>query len=170
MCPGPRPAQDTPRTGVCCRCRQHVESDAPPEAALRAWCAPGPPGRRGQRPWGRRWDTGPALWRRGGEHEDREDWGEASGTKVGMARGRRRPEQRGGAAESILRPGGALGGAGPGPASWVSGAEGHAAIHTLQPRAETQGLGTGALPGVTGWNPRSTGRASATETSSEPNP
>ena len=135
---------------------------------------------RRQRPWARRWDTGPALWRRGGEHEDREGWGEASGTedvagwgeasgtKVGMARGRRRPEQRGGAAESILRPGGALGGAGP--ASWVSRAEGHAAIHTLQPRAETQGLGTGALPGVTGWNPRSTGRASATETSSEPNP
>lgn len=129
---GPRQAQDTPRTGVCCRCCQHAESGRASRGCAESFVRTRPPWPPWAETTGRRWDIGPALQRGGGGQEDREGWGEASGTegvagwgeafgtKVGTARGRRRPEQRGGAAESILRPGGTLGGAGPGPASWVS--------------------------------------------------
>lgn len=119
---GPRQAQDTPRTGVCCRCGPHTKSRHASRGCAEGLVCTRPP-------WPPRAEsTGPALRRRGRGREDGAGWGEASGTKAGTAFGRRRPEQRRGAAESVLRPGAALGGAGPGPASWVSGAGGHTAI------------------------------------------
>lgn len=110
---------------------------APPEAPLRAGCARlaavsrdhgGCGGTRGSAAEKRRGAGG-----RGGR-------GEVSGTKATRGKGERQgehPETRG-----------CPGRGGVGPASWVSGPGGHAAIHALKPRAEIRGLETRALPGV----------------------
>lgn len=115
-------------------------ADAPPEAALRAGCAPGAPGRGGQRPRGLRWDKGPALWRRGGGREDG-----AAGVRSRVPREKATRGKGAGQGEQP-KTRGALGGAGP--ASWVSGPGGHAVIPALKPRAEMRGLETRVLPGV----------------------
>lgn len=159
---GPRPAQDTPHMGVCCPCRQHAES----RCASRG-CAESRVCTRSPWPW-RAETTGAAVGQGASAVEKRRGaggrggWGEVSGTK-----GEGDPREGGGAGRATQDPG-CPGRGGPcllGLRAWRPRSD-----SCLKATCRNAGAGDQSPARSQGRNPRSTGRASAIEASSEPNP